>query len=262
MRRLRAFLARDLRVLRSYRAAVVGQLLGTLLFLASFAVVSSVVRRDFELRFGAGYAAYASVGIAITGALLTAVQAFADSVREAQLEGTLEAMFLAPVRREAVVAGMGAFPIAVGVVTATVAMLAVAGATRDFRVDALTVLLALPLSVVAFAGVGLLSAAGVMLAKRGNPIATIVGMVGSLTAGAYAPVDTFPHWLRWVAHVNPMTYALEVWRGGLLFGKAPGDVAGPLAVLAGVAVFMVPVSWWALGRSIDIARTDGTLGSY
>ena len=48
---------------------------------------------------------------------------------------------------------------------------------------------------------GLLSAAGVLLTKRGNPVATIVGMVGSLTAGAYAPVDTFPHWLRWVARV-------------------------------------------------------------
>ena len=260
--RLLAFARRDFRILRSYRAAMVGQIAGTLLFLASFAIVSSVVRDDFADRFGAGYAAYAAVGVAITGVLIAAMQAFADSVREAQLDGTLEAMLLAPARGEEIVACMGAFAVVVSVVTGTVTVGVAAIVTGDFDVDVVTLLLTFVLSVVAFCGVGLLSAAAVLLMKRGNPVATLLGMAGSLTAGAYAPVDTFPDWLRWLARVNPMTYAVEAWRAALLFGDGPGTVAGALAVLGGVAVLGLPFSWWVLGRAIHVARADGTLGSY
>lgn len=117
-------------------------------------------------------------------------------------------------------------------------------------------------SVAAFAALGVLSAAVVLLVKRGNPLATLIGMVGAVTGGAYAPVDTFPGWLQTVATVNPVTYALDAWRGALLLGAGPGDVLGDVVVLAAVAAVLSPLAWWALARSIDVARRDGTLGTY
>jgi len=257
-----AFVRRDLRVMRSYRAAMFGQVLGTLLFLASFAVVAPIVSDDFGDRYGAGYVAFAAVGIAVTGALLSALQAFSESVREAQLEGTLEAILMAPVRREAVVAAMGAYPVLAGTVAAALTVGVAAAFAGGFDVHPVSVLLALVVSLAAFAALGLLAAAAVLVAKRGNPVATLIGMVGAVTAGAYAPVDTFPGWLQAVADVNPLTYALDAWRTATLRGEGPGAVAGDLAVLGAVAVVVGPFSWWVLRRAIDVARRDGTLVSY
>lgn len=261
-RRVVAFVVRDVRIARSYRAALVGQVTGTLLFLASFALVAPVVTDDFAARFGSGYAAYAAVGIAITGVLLSALQAFSESVREAQLEGTLEAVLMAPARRQGLVAAMGAFPVVAGLVAAILTLAVAAAAAGDFDPHPASVALAAVASLAAFAALGLLAAAAVLVAKRGNPVATLVGMVGAVTGGAYAPVDTFPRWLERVAALNPVTYALDAWRGALLDGEAPGGIGEPVAVLVAVAVVVTPIAWWALGRAIDVARADGTLGSY
>jgi len=257
-----AFVVRDVRIMRSYRAALLGQVVGTLLFLASFAVVSPIIADGFAEEHGAGYVAFAGVGIAVTGALLSALQAFSESVREAQLEGTLEAVLMAPVRREGVVAAMGAYPLVAGVAAAGLTLGVAAAFAGGFDVHPASLLLALVASVAAFAALGLLAAAAVVVAKRGNPVATLVGMLGAVTAGAYAPVDTFPGWLQAVAAVNPMTCALDAWRAATLQGEGPGAVAGDLAVLAAVAVVVGPLAWWALGRAIDVARRDGTLVTY
>src|SRR5258707_1066764 len=93
-------------------------------------------------------------------------------------------------------------------------------------------------------------------------VASFAGMVGAVAGGAYAPVATFPRWLARVADLNPVTYALDAWRGALLDGKSPGDIGHPLVVLVAVAVVVAPVAWWALGRAIDVARADGTLSTY
>ena len=261
-RRVGAFLRRDVRIARSYRAALVGQVIGSLLFLASFAVVAPVVRDDFAGEFGTGYIPFAAVGIAVTGALLSALQAFADSVREAQLEGTLEAMLMAPARRQSVVASMGAYPVVAGLLGALLTLVVTAVAAGDFDVQPLTLVLAAVTSLGAFGALGLLAGAAVLLVKRGNPLATLVGMVGALAGGAYAPVETFPRWLQLVADANPVTYALDAWRGALLEGAAPGGIGQPLAVLVAVTAVVTPLAWWALGRAIDAARADGTLASY
>lgn len=257
-----AFLRRDLQVARSYRAALLGQVAGTLLFLASFAVVAPVIDDDFASTYGAGYVAFAAVGIAVTGALLSSLQAFSEGVREAQLEGTLEAFLMAPARRQSVITAMGAYPVAAGVAAALLTLVVAKVSTGDFDVQPLSLLLAAVASVAAFAALGLLAGAAVLVVKRGNPVATLLGMVGSVTGGAYAPVDTFPSWLRQVADLNPITYALEAWRGALLGGEAPGGIGHPLAVLVVVALVAGPLAWWALGRAVDVARTDGTLASY
>ena len=202
------------------------------------------------------------VGIAVTGALLSALQAFSESVREAQLEDSLEAILMAPVRPEAVIAAMGVYPLVAGIAGAGLTLGVAGFFAGGFDVHAASTLLALAVSIAAFAALGLLAAAVVLIVKRGNPLATLVGMVGAVTAGAYAPVDTFPDWLKAVSAANPMTYALDAWRSATLLGEAPAEVAGDLVFLLAMAVVVGPLSWWVLRRSIDVVRRDGTLVTY
>ncbi|MCU1459934.1 MAG: putative transport protein [Acidimicrobiales bacterium] len=262
MNRVRAFLLRDLRVERTYRAAMIGHAAGIVLFLGTFGLVAPVVRHDFAARYGASYFAYVAVGIAVTGALLSAMQAFGSAVREAQLEGTLEAIFTAPVEHRRLVAMMGVWPLVIGMAGSAVALAAAMIAGAGFSISVASLAIAAVLSAAAFVGLGLLSAAAVLVVKRGNPVAGLIGMVAAVTAGAYVPTSTFPSWLRWVAKANPMAYALQAWRGAMLSARSPLDLAGPLAVLALTAAIVVPAAWVALGHAVDHARRQGTLTTY
>jgi ABC-2 type transport system permease protein len=262
LRLARAFLRRDLQVARSYRIAFISQAVGTILFLAAFAVVTPIVSDDFSSRYGAGYTAYAAVGIAVTGTLLSALQTFAESIREAQLDGTLEVVLMTPASRPSVIAAMGAFPVLAGLVSTALTLILAAVATGDFSIAPLSLVLAALASIAAFSALGLLAGAAMLVVKRGNPVASIVGLLGAIAGGAYAPVDTFPGWLQRIADINPITYALDAWRGALLEGRGPGSIADSLLVLVAIAVAITPLAWHALGKALDLARTDGTLATY
>jgi ABC-2 type transport system permease protein len=260
MAEVMAFVRRDWRIARTYRAAFVGQLSGVLVFLATFGLLSPVVRDDFAGRYGVSYFGFAAVGIAVSGILVGTMSAFSGALREAQLDGTLEAILLAPIPHVRLVALIGVWPLLFGFVAGgvTLAIAGLAGATFSVHVVALVVVALL--SVVAFAGLGLIAAAAVLVVKRGDPVAALIGMAGTLAGGAYMPTSTFPGWLRAVAAVNPMTAALDAWRGALLGGGA--GLAGPLLGLAALAAVAVPFGWWLCGRAIDVARHDGTLAAY
>jgi ABC-2 type transport system permease protein len=260
--RFRAFLQRDLRIARTYRTAFAGQIIGLLLFVATFGVVASVVRNDFAAKYGTGYFAFAAVGVAVTGVLVAAMQSFSMSLRDAQVEGTLEAMLLAPAPHEQIVGLMGVWPLVAGLLGASVTIAVAALTAGGFHINIASLALVVPTSMLAFGGIGLLSAASVIVVKKGDPISVMLGMIGSLTAGAYAPIASFPRWLQIVADCNPMTYALEAWRGALLHGSAPQHIAGSLAVLATMAIVSIPLARIALRRALVLARAEGTLTSY
>lgn len=262
MTELAAFLRRDLRITRTYRAALVGQVAGVLLFLATFGLLSPVVRDDFPERFGTGWLGFVAVGIAVSGVLIAALQSFAAALREGQLDGTLEAMLLAPIPQRRVIALLGAAPLASGVGFGVLGLAAAGVAGAEYRVSPLSLALTSVLSLAAFAALGLAGAAAVLVAKRGNPVAGLIGMAGSLAGGAYVPVDTFPGWLQVLAALNPMAYALEAWRGALLDAAPPNDLLGPLLVLASIAAVGIPAAAWLVGRAVDVARVDGTLAAY
>ncbi|MQA99983.1 MAG: ABC transporter [Actinobacteria bacterium] len=50
-------------------------------------------------------------------------------------------------------------------------------------------------------------------------------------SNAFVPTDAMPDWMRWIAQLNPLTYAIEAMRNLVLDGWS-GDVAGALLVLA------------------------------
>ena len=201
-------------------------------------------------------------GIAVSGALLGALSAFSGSLREAQLDGTLEAVLLAPVAHRRLVALLGAWPLPFGFAGAALTLSIAAGVAGGFHVNAVSLVLVLVLSAGAFGAFGLLAAAVVLVAKRGNPVSGVIGMAGSVAAGAYVPTETFPRWLQVIAGANPMTYALRAWRGALLEGVGPSDLGGPLLVLLALCVAGIPLALMALRRCIDLARSDGTLCVY
>ena len=114
-------------------------------------------------------------------------------------------------------------------------------------------------SILAFAGLGILSASYTILFKRGNPAKWVVLGVSSLVGGMMYPVSVLPEPLRILARLIPVTYSLEGMRAALLSGAAWNQLWPSIAALLIFAVILIPASFvvfsWALRRT----KITGTL---
>jgi len=123
----------------------------------------------------------------------------------------------------------------------------------------LTVVVVLLASLLAFSGLGILSSAYLLLFKRGNPAKWLILGVSSVVGGMLFPVSILPDWLQVIAHLNPITYALDAMRAALLDDATVPSIARPVLILLFFAVILLPVSLatfhWALLRT----KVTGTL---
>jgi ABC-2 type transport system permease protein len=114
-------------------------------------------------------------------------------------------------------------------------------------------------SILAFAGLGILSASYSVLFKRGNPAKWVVLGVSGLVGGMMYPVSVLPGPLRFLARLIPVTYSLEGMRAALLAGAEWRELWPSIAALLLFAAILIPLSFlifaWALRRT----KITGTL---
>ena len=114
-------------------------------------------------------------------------------------------------------------------------------------------------TLLAFSGLGIFSAAYLLLFKRGNPAKWFVLGVSSIAGGMLFPVNILPTWLRIVASLNPVTYALDAMRAALLDGTGIAGIAQLLLVLLLFAVVLLPASIAFFSWSLRRTKMTGTL---
>jgi ABC-2 type transport system permease protein len=123
----------------------------------------------------------------------------------------------------------------------------------------LTVIVVLFATLLAFSAMGILSSSYLLLFKRGNPAKWFLLSVSGVAGGMLFPVSILPDWLQFVAHINPVTYALDAMRSALLDGASVLKIAHSLTILLLFAVILLPLSIvtfsWALRRT----KITGTL---
>jgi ABC-2 type transport system permease protein len=120
-------------------------------------------------------------------------------------------------------------------------------------------ILILSASVLAFTGLGVLSAGYAILFKRGNPVKWFFLGGAGLVSGVMYPVSVLPPALQFVARLVPVTYSLEGMRLALLQNTSIVDLWPDLRALLLFAVVLLPISLavfsWALRRT----KITGTL---
>ena len=115
--------------------------------------------------------------------------------------------------------------------------------------------------VIALLGVGLLLGFGVtaislMLAFRFENHGDFFAVIGltslplTFLSSAFVPLDRLPGWMRAVALVNPMTYAIDAMRALILTGWNPPGLASMLGVLLAFDAAMLWLGSRMLGRHL------------
>jgi len=257
-----AFLRRDAADQLSYPVALALELSSVLVVCAMFYFLGQWVDRT-GARLGSSYFAFALTGIALASFLSLGLAAFSAQVRQAQLAGTLEALFTAPVYSAEIVlwGSLWRFSyeaLKVSLYLGCGALLGV-GFQRANWGAALLVLL---LSVLALAPLGVLGAAFVLVYKRGDPIALLLGTLSTLFAGVYYPLDVLPSWLEPLSRLLPLTHAVAAFRGALLEGHGLSELARPLSILLAFSVVLGPIALAAFAFAVARAKARGTLSSY
>jgi ABC-2 type transport system permease protein len=268
VRKLAAFLRRDFRIETSYRFAFVLQWTWILLstcsyyYLARF-IGKSVLPGTLDA-YGGDYFAFVLVGVALDHYHGTSLDAFSRSIRDSQLDGTLEALLATQTSLSTIIILTPAYRF----VMTTVGVLLYLGLG--------VVLFGLPLggahwgaaalflalAIVVFSSIGIFSASFVMIFKRGSPIPLVLGGLSWLLGGVLYPVSVLPKELQAVSAMLPVTYAIDGMRSALIRGASWSAMWKNIGPLLGFAVVLLPLSLWSFRYATRRARIMGTLSQY
>ena len=264
LRKILAFFWRDLAIARGYRGALILEVLEAFFGVATFYYLSRFVDSPelaAALPHGSNYFAFALVGFAFFDYLSVSIGAFDSSLEEARHNRTLEALLVTQTPLSVILAGSAVYPF-VALALRTCVYLAWGVLFFGFAprsanwLGAVAILLA---SVLAFAGLGILSASYQILFKRGNPAKWVVLGVSGLVGGMMYPVSVLPQPLQILARLIPVTYSLEGMRAALLGAAGWRELLPSFLTLLLFAAILIPLSFavfsWALRRT----KVTGTL---
>jgi ABC-2 type transport system permease protein len=268
LRRAVAFLERDARQQLSYRAAFFLEIASILIVTTMFFFLSRVIdvsTSPLLSRYGdiGGYFAFALTGIALSNYLSLSLHGFAEQIRQGQISGNLEALFLTPARSWEIVAWGSLWSFVYQ--TLKIALYLGVGVLFGLsfaRANWLGAVAVLLLSVLALAPLGILAAAFILVWKKGDPISYFMTALSTLLAGVYYPVAVLPGWLQNVAQILPLTHAVAGFRAAVLEGADLGALGSSLAALAFFTILLTPPALLAFSRATAWAKRNGALGQF
>lgn len=263
----RAFLKRDFSQALSYRLSFIMQFGGIFFSVAIFYFLSQLfgiaVAPQLEA-YGGDYFSFVLIGLAFTGFLGLSLSNFAASIREGQMMGTLEIMLLSPTRLSSILISSSLWAYLFTTLRVVVYLLVGAlifGASLS-QANVLAALVVMLLAIASFSGIGILSAAIVLLVKKGDPITWVLGSMSSLLAGVYYPISVLPDWLEPLSRVLPLTYALDAMRLATLQGYSLYELRVDILALLGFTVVLTPVAFLAFRQALKRAKMEGSLIQY
>jgi ABC-2 type transport system permease protein len=215
-------------------------------------------------RVPGGYLGFWVTGLAFAELFHVMVSAWSTRVRQAQLEGTLEAVLSTAAPAGSVVVAAGLYDVLAGLGRLVIYL---GAGTFAFGVDfghanlgavALTAALAL----AAFLGLGVLGGALTMLLRRTDPISALAWLGAATLGGVFYPVSVLPGWARSLADLLPIGPALTALRAALFEGASAASLTRPLFTLAIFVSFVWPLAGLVFAYALRRAREDGSLAQY
>ena len=265
MIKLVAFLRRDFRIGLSYKMNMLMNLIGMGLELLMFFFLSKAFKGvGFIERYGEDYFPYVLIGIAVSNFVTVGLNSLSEQVRSAQVEGTLEALLGTPTSIYTILIGnslstlLAAFGSAVLLLSGS--FLFVKVAVSPAAVAACVLILIM--TFLAFLSIGMLSAAFIMVFKRGNPISFLFGWSSFFLGGIFFPVEVLPLPIASLSQFLPITHAVHAIRELLLVGVPVSSVFPEILKLLLFFAVAGPLGAVFFRFAVKRAKKEGSLIQY
>jgi len=264
-----AFISRDFKIWWTYKLWIILDILGSLLFVATYYFVSKIVSP--QALVNAGYAAdfltFTVIGIAFQNYVFSSVSGLSEAIREEQWDGTMETILSSRTSFRVFLLGESVFRFIVAsyFLLASMSMGVLMGASFNLNFSSflaaavLTILL-----IVSHMVVGILGAGAILKLKQGDPIVWAFSWLTQLFSGVLYPLGLLPGYLQWVGAVFPLTYSLDGIRRCLMSGEGFSSLAilEDITKLGLFILILLPVSLWVFKKAYDSTRREGALGQY
>jgi ABC-2 type transport system permease protein len=272
---VRAFFAaahKELRQQRRYPTLFLGQLFWPVMLPASWVLMGHAYSGNdpqalaaFAERAGStDVAVFVFVGYAMYNWLSVLLWGAGTALRQEQLRGSLEAVFVTPASRLVPLFGPGIstlLPMAVISATNVVALRVFFGIAPPAIALAQAALITV-LGIPALYAIGALFAASVLRFGEVAPVVQLIRGMFVLACGITFPVAMLPVWAQVWAKLMPPTYIVDDIRRVLLRGASVGDLAGDIAIVLALAALAGLLSI-AVFRYLEAsARRSGMLGQF
>jgi ABC-2 type transport system permease protein len=269
LRALSAAALKELRVIRRYPALWAGMLFWPILLPAVYVLQAHAyaggdprATAAFLSRSGtAQLAGFIFVGWSVYMWLSIALWGPGTALRQQQVQGQLEAVFLTPASRAAVLFG----PV-VAYLALTLWMLLVVGVALRLAFgvtlgagDAARALAVVVASTPAIYGIGALFSSAVLRWREVNGLVQIVRGLFTVFCGMTYPIVILPQWAQHVAYSLPPTYVIGDFRLVLLRGAKLAQVTPDLLILLASGAVLCIVSAVAFRATERFARSGGSL---
>ncbi|MGH7861713.1 MAG: ABC transporter permease [Candidatus Dormibacteraceae bacterium] len=264
-----AFLRRDFLIWGSYRMSVAWQLLGIFAFIGLIYSLGTTIgggglaiQGQSSPGQAGSFVAFVLSGIAFTDVLMQGLYSLPQAIRDNQKDGTLEPMLLTPVSTIDLAVSSSLFKFALALFRMAV-YLGFGGLVLGLwhQPNLLTLIIVLIPATASFVALGALSAAFIIVLKQGDPVIVAYSAVTALVGGVFFPVSSLPAWIRPVANLVPLTYALDGLRAGL-DGAPLSQVTEPVLALCVITAVFLPLGIIAFNWAISRAKMEGSLGQY
>ena len=203
-----------------------------------------------------GWAAYMWISLILWGP--------GTALREEQVRGSLEALFMTPVSRLVILFG----PVVSQIIFA-IWMFAVVGGALTLLfglaispLAALRALAVILVAVPALYGLGALFASVVLRFGEVGALVQVVRGVFTVFCGMTFPIVILPEWARAVALALPPTYLIGDLRSVLLSGSQLASLASSLVMLLALGIGLCGFAIVAFRRTERYARRGGSLAQY
>lgn len=267
LRKAVAFIRRDFQIESSYKMNFVINAIDSMMILTFFYFLNALVAAGgshFTGRYGGDYLSFAVIGVAFARYFQLTLRMFSDSIRAAQLSGCLESMLSSQTDSLTIVLMSSLYGLISGamqpllILVASTVLMGV-----DFsHANILSTSLVLAFSILSFVAFGVLSAATILWLKKGDPLAWILGGMGTLLGGAYFPIDVLPAWLQKISLLIPITTSLDALRLTILKGYSVEMITPQICTLGLMALILLPASLIVFAAMVRKGRIEGTLTQY
>jgi len=250
----------------SYRMSMLTSLFGLVFVLLPLYFIANALQPTMQHTISGEarqYFAFVVLGAICFSLVSSCTTSLPAAIDGAIGRGTLEAILGTPARLGAVCFGLMGYGVLWSLLRAAI-LLAVGvwlGATIVWSGLPLG-LAVLLLTMLTYAGLGLVFSAMVLVFRTTGPLTTALLTGSMLLGGVYYPTSVIPSWIRDLAGFFPLTYGLRALRQIVLRGDSFSQVARDVQMLGAMTALSLAVGtlvfWFALQR----ARSVGTLSSY
>lgn len=272
---LRAFAAavrKEMRLTRRYPTLLMSVLFWPVLLPSAYVLMGRAYSGDdpasirvFAERSGTSdVAGFVFVGFFMYMWLSNVLWGPGTALRQEQVRGSLEALFLTPVSRLVILFGPSTsvfLPMVLNVLVMGLALWLLFGVTPSLA-SALSTLALFALSIPAMYGIGSLFSAAVLRFGEVGPLVQLVRGVFVLACGVSFPLVLLPGWAQAVGTVLPPTHIVSAGRLLLLEDVPLTAVAGQIALTVVLGAVICALAVVVFRRTERSARRDGMLGRF